>query len=59
MSCPTKIHVTALDWPGESPMAGASARARDDEQFTTYGWHTGHDVMHDGPERVLDLVRAL
>lgn len=56
---PTKIHVTARNWPGESPMAEASARARDDEQFTTHEWNTRHNVMHDGPERVLDLIQAL
>jgi pimeloyl-ACP methyl ester carboxylesterase len=56
---PTKIHVTALDWPGESPMAGASERARNDAQFITHEWDTRHNVMHDGPERVLGLIHAL
>jgi hypothetical protein len=56
---PTKIHVTVPDWPGELPMAGASGRARSDAQFTTHEWDTRHDVMHDGPDRVLDLIHDL
>jgi pimeloyl-ACP methyl ester carboxylesterase len=56
---PTKIHVAALDWPGDSPMAGAAARARRDPEFTVQEWNTRHNVMHDGPGRVLDLIHAL
>jgi hypothetical protein len=40
-------------------MAGASGRARSNAQFTIYEWGTRHDVMHDGPDRVLDLIHDL
>jgi hypothetical protein len=56
---PTKIHVTALGWPGESPLAGATARAREDPQFETQEWDTTHNVMADGPDRVFDLIHTL
>lgn len=56
---PTKIYVAALGWPGESPMAGATARAREDPQFDTREWDTRHNVMADGPDRVFDLIRDL
>jgi pimeloyl-ACP methyl ester carboxylesterase len=58
-SVPTKIYVTALSWPGESPMAGSTARAREDPGFETQEWDTRHNVMADGPGRVLDLIRNL
>lgn len=56
---PTKVHVEALDWPGESPMAAAAARARRDPGFTTHRWATRHNVMHDGPDRVHDLLAGI
>jgi pimeloyl-ACP methyl ester carboxylesterase len=56
---PTKIYVAALGWPGESPMAGATARARQDPQFQTQEWDTTHNVMADGPDQVFDLIRSL
>jgi pimeloyl-ACP methyl ester carboxylesterase len=56
---PTKIYVTALGWPEESPMAGATARAREDPQFETQEWDTTHNVMADGPDRVFDLIRNM
>lgn len=56
---PTILHVEATDWPAESPMAGAAARARSDPTITTYQWDTPHNVMRDGPDRVYDLVHTL
>ena len=55
---PAKVYVTALGWPGESPMAGATARARDDGGFETHEWDTTHNVLADGPGRVFDLIRG-
>lgn len=37
-------------------MAAMTARARADEQFTVHTWDTTHNVMHDGPDRVLALI---
>lgn len=56
---PRKIYVTALDWPGESPMAGSAARARQDPGFETHEWDARHNVMADGPDRVFSLIRDL
>lgn len=56
---PAKIYVAALGWPGESPMARSAARAREDPGFETLEWDTRHNVMADGPDRVLDLIRGL
>jgi pimeloyl-ACP methyl ester carboxylesterase len=58
-SVPTKIHVAALRWPGESPMAGSTARAREESGFETQEWDTRHNVMTGGPGQVLDLIRNL
>lgn len=58
-SVPVKHYVEATDWPDESPMAAMTARARGNEQFTVHSWDTTHNVMHDGPERVLSLIADL
>lgn len=57
---PVKHYVEATDWPGESPMAAMTARARGDEEFTVHSWDTTHNVMMgDGPQRVLALIADL
>lgn len=56
---PTKIYVEATDWPGQSPMAAMTARAKADEEFTVHTWDTTHNVMSEGPDRVLDLIADL
>ncbi|HEY6494591.1 MAG TPA: alpha/beta fold hydrolase [Trebonia sp.] len=56
---PTKIYVAARRWPGESPMAASTARAREDSQFETREWDTRHNVMADGPDLVFDLIHSL
>ena len=56
---PVKHYVEATNWPGESPMAAMTARARGDEQFIVHSWDTTHNVMHDGPDRVLSLIADL
>lgn len=56
---PAKVYVTALGWPGESPMARSAARAREDPGFQTQEWDSRHNVMADGPDRVFDLIRGL
>ena len=43
--------------PGESPMAGSTARIREGSGFETQGWDTAHTVMADGADLVLDLTR--
>ena len=55
----TKVYVVALGWPGESPLARSAQRAREEPGFVVHEWDTRHNVMSDGPERVLDLLRDL
>ncbi|WP_243791962.1 alpha/beta fold hydrolase [Saccharopolyspora gloriosae] len=56
---PVKHYVEATDWPGPSPMAAMTARARADEEFTVHSWETTHNVMAEGPDRVLALIANL
>lgn len=56
---PVKHYVEATDWPGPSPMAAMTARARADREFKVHSWDTTHNVMADGPERVLELIAPL
>lgn len=56
---PTKVYVEATDWPFPSPMAFHADRARADEDFVVHRWDTRHNVMHDGPQRVLELLLGL
>lgn len=55
-SVPVKHYVASMNWPGESPLAAATAKARADPAFVVHEWDTGHNVMADGPGRVYDLI---
>lgn len=52
-------HYVAASWPGESPMARSRARAEQDGIFVVHDWDTRHNVLHEGPDRVLDLLRQV
>ncbi len=52
-------HYVVAQWPGESPMALSTARARADSGFVVHDWDSRHNVMADGPDRVLSLLQAL
>lgn len=56
---PVKHYVEATGWPGESPMAAMTARARADEEFVVHSWDTTHNVLGEGPDRVLSLIGDL
>ena len=56
---PVKHYVEATGWPGRSPMAAMTARARGDDQFTVHAWDTTHNVLREGPGRVLELISGL
>jgi pimeloyl-ACP methyl ester carboxylesterase len=58
-SVSVKHYVEATEWPGESPMAAMAARAKADDEFTVHVWETTHNVLRDGPERVLSLISDL
>jgi pimeloyl-ACP methyl ester carboxylesterase len=55
---PTK-HYVAASWPGESPMALSTRRAEADPGIDVHHWEVRHNVMADGPDLVLRLLRAL
>jgi len=56
---PTKTYAAALDWPGDSPLQQSVDKVRADPEFVVHDWQTRHNVMHDGPDRVLDLLTDL
>jgi len=55
---PTK-HYVAASWPDESPMARSTRRAAADPSMVVHHWNTRHNVMADGPDLVLGLLRGL
>lgn len=58
-SVPTKAYAVALQRPGPSPMQRSVDKARREDDIEVHDWETRHNVMHDGPERVLALLREL
>ncbi len=55
-----KIYVAATGWTGgTSPFAATAQRAATDPAWTYREWDTRHNVMHDGPQRVLELLLPL
>jgi len=55
---PTKRYVAAT-WPQESPMATSTRRAHAHPEFVVHHWDTRHNVLADGPDQVLGLIRSL
>jgi pimeloyl-ACP methyl ester carboxylesterase len=53
---PVKIYAAALDTPGGLQAPGSMAKVRDDPAWRYEEWHTSHNVLRDGPERVVDLL---
>jgi pimeloyl-ACP methyl ester carboxylesterase len=56
---PVKHYVAVTGWPGESPFAPTTARLQGDPSWTVHVWDTRHNVLWDGPGRVLDLLIAV
>ena len=52
-------HYVAAQWPGDSPMALSTQRAHTDPGITVHHWDVRHNVLADGPARVLQLLRSL
>lgn len=52
-------HYVAARWPGESPMALSAQRAEADPGIAVHRWDVRHNVLADGPDRVLGLLRTL
>ena len=52
-------HYVAAQWPDETPMALSTQRAEADPSFKVHHWDIRHNVLADGPDRVLDLLRTM
>ncbi|HWE70741.1 MAG TPA: alpha/beta hydrolase [Acidimicrobiales bacterium] len=52
-------HYVAAAWPDESPMALSTRRAGADPGFVVHQWDTRHNVLAEGPDRVMELLRSL
>lgn len=52
-------HYVAAQWPGDSPFALSVSRAEADAGIATHYWDIRHNVLADGPDRVLQLLRTL
>lgn len=53
---PVKHYVAATDWPDSSPFAATTEKVGADPAWTVHHWATRQNVMHDDPERVLELI---
>lgn len=55
---PTKTYVAATNWPegSTSPFTEITDKVAADPAWTVHRWATRHNVLHDGPERVLELL---
>lgn len=58
-SVPVKYYVAATGWVGQSPFAPTAVRLHADPAWTVHEWDTRHNVLWDGPGRVLTLLEAL
>ena len=58
-SVPVTHYVAATQWPEPSPFAPTTARLQGDPAWTVHVWDTRHNVLWDGPGRVLDLLTGI
>ncbi len=55
-SVPVKHYVAAMGWEGASPFAPTTARIEATPGWTLHRWPTRHNVLADGPERLVDFL---
>ena len=55
-SVPVRHYVEATQGPDPSPFATSRARVASETGWTTHRWPTRHNVLHEGPDRVLELL---
>jgi len=57
----TKTYVAATAWPegSTSPFLATTERLAADPAWTVHRWDTRHNVMHDGPQRLAELLRTV
>ena len=53
---PVKHYVAGTAWAGESPFAATTRRVKADPEFTVHEWDVRHNVLAEGPDRVLELL---
>jgi pimeloyl-ACP methyl ester carboxylesterase len=53
---PVKHYVAATGWATPSPFAPTLERIRATPGWTVHEWPTTHDVLADGPDRVVELL---
>ncbi len=56
---PSKTYVAAAGWPGglpASPFAPTARRIAADPTWNYHQWPTRHNVLHEGPDRLLELL---
>ena len=58
-SVPVKHYVAAMGWEGASPFAPTTARIEATPGWTLHRWPTRHNVLADGPDRLVELLLAL
>jgi pimeloyl-ACP methyl ester carboxylesterase len=58
-SVPVKHYVAATGWPGRSPFADTTERVESEPGWIVHEWETRHNVLHDGPQRVVELLLSL
>lgn len=59
-SVPSKISVAATARPqGDRPSAATTTRVAADPEWAVHRWDTRHDVLHDGPDRLLGPLRSV
>jgi pimeloyl-ACP methyl ester carboxylesterase len=56
---PEKVFAAATDTPGGPQAPASMAKVRDDPAWRYEEWPTSHNVLRDGPDRVVGLLRSL
>jgi pimeloyl-ACP methyl ester carboxylesterase len=51
-----KHYVAATGWPARSPFADTTARIRRTPGWTVHDWPTTHNVVAEGPDRLVELL---
>ncbi|MGZ4561416.1 MAG: alpha/beta fold hydrolase [Mycobacteriaceae bacterium] len=58
-SVAVKHYVAATGWPGRSQFASTAERLRADAAWTVHDLPTGHNVMVEAPDQLLELVLSV
>jgi pimeloyl-ACP methyl ester carboxylesterase len=53
---PARHYVVATGWDRPSPFAGTAERIRRTPGWTVHDWPTPHNVLAEGPDRVVELL---